>query len=189
MNFSWVSCKFYCPQQKHESPHTSIYILDVMGELSCKLHKNENNTCISLYQIFVSKLYGNILKYYKSNFYMQSLDTRRRVFQQLLSQSWEALPPLGTWCSPLCCEIIMEPWYGLGVWFSLWIRICPQVNAKTLWNLCTETPCVNAMQYNILFQNFWRNELCHTAVFLTQNDSGLLYSWQSLKQIKCIAWN
>ena len=35
-----------------------------MGKLSSKLDKNENNTDISLHQIYLSKLHENILKYY-----------------------------------------------------------------------------------------------------------------------------
>ena len=41
-----------------------IIYRDVMGKLSSKLHKTENNTDISLNQIYLPKLYENILKYY-----------------------------------------------------------------------------------------------------------------------------
>ena len=36
-----------------------------MSVLLSKIHKKENNTDISLYQIYLSKLYENILKYYR----------------------------------------------------------------------------------------------------------------------------
>ena len=39
-----------------------------MGKLSFKLHKTENNTAVSLYQIHFKKLHENIFKYDKSNF-------------------------------------------------------------------------------------------------------------------------
>ena len=35
-----------------------------MSKLTCKLHKTENNTDISLYQMYLPKLHENILKYY-----------------------------------------------------------------------------------------------------------------------------
>ena len=40
-----------------------------MIKLSSKLRRNENNTDISLYQIYLPKLYENILKYYKLNLF------------------------------------------------------------------------------------------------------------------------
>ena len=36
-----------------------------MGQLSCKLLKNKNNTGISLNQTYLPKLEENILKYYR----------------------------------------------------------------------------------------------------------------------------
>ena len=45
----------------HVNPY--LYTLDVMSKLSCKLSKNENNTDISLYQIYLPTLYENNLKY------------------------------------------------------------------------------------------------------------------------------
>ena len=36
-----------------------------MGQLSSELRINENNTDISLYQIYLPKLYEYILKYYR----------------------------------------------------------------------------------------------------------------------------
>ena len=42
-----------------------------MGKLSSKLHRNENNTDISFYQIYLPKLYESILKYYRLNLFKE----------------------------------------------------------------------------------------------------------------------
>ena len=42
-----------------------------MGKLSSKLRKNENNTDISFYQIYLPKLYENIFKYYRLNLFKE----------------------------------------------------------------------------------------------------------------------
>ena len=42
-----------------------------MVKLSSKLRKNENNIEISLYQIYLSKLNKNILKYYRLNLFKE----------------------------------------------------------------------------------------------------------------------
>ena len=43
----------------------------MMGKPSSKLHKNENTTDITLYQIYLIKLHENILKYYRFNLFKQ----------------------------------------------------------------------------------------------------------------------
>ena len=48
-----------------------LYIQGVIDELSSKLHKNGNNYDISLYQIYLPKLYENILKYYRLNLFKE----------------------------------------------------------------------------------------------------------------------
>ena len=40
-----------------------------MSKLLSKLHKNENNTDISFYQIYLLGLHENILKYYRLNLF------------------------------------------------------------------------------------------------------------------------
>ncbi len=42
-----------------------------MSKLSSKLRKNENNTDISFYQIYLPKLHKNILKYYRLNLFKE----------------------------------------------------------------------------------------------------------------------
>ena len=42
-----------------------------MAKLSSKLWKNENNTDISLYRIYLPKLHENILKYYRLNLFKE----------------------------------------------------------------------------------------------------------------------
>ena len=50
----------------------AINIHGTVGELWSKLHKkNKNDTNISLYQIYLPKLHGNILKYYESNLFKE----------------------------------------------------------------------------------------------------------------------
>ena len=41
------------------------YIQGAMGRLLTKLHKNEKNTDISLYEIYLPKFHINVLKYYR----------------------------------------------------------------------------------------------------------------------------
>ena len=43
----------------------------VIGKLSSKFHKNENNIDISLYQIYLPKLHENILKYLRLNLFKE----------------------------------------------------------------------------------------------------------------------
>ena len=45
----------------------------MMGKLLSKLCKNENNTDISLYLIYLPKLHENILKYYRLNLFKESI--------------------------------------------------------------------------------------------------------------------
>ena len=42
-------------------------IQGAIGKLPSKLHKNENSTDLSLYQIYLQKLHENIWKYYRLN--------------------------------------------------------------------------------------------------------------------------
>ena len=59
-----------------------IYIYSIMGELSSKLRKNEDDTEISLYWIYLLKLHKNILKYYRSNFSKKSPMTLTAAFRR-----------------------------------------------------------------------------------------------------------
>ena len=52
---------------KESGNNWCLYFQSLMGKLSFKLHKNERNTDISLYQLHLPKLYKNILKYYRLN--------------------------------------------------------------------------------------------------------------------------
>ena len=45
--------------------------MGAMSKLSSKLCKNKNNTDISLYQMYQSKLYENILKCYRLNLFKE----------------------------------------------------------------------------------------------------------------------
>ena len=47
----------------------SCEMWDVMGRLSSALHKNENNTDIPFYLVYLRKLHENILKYYWLNLF------------------------------------------------------------------------------------------------------------------------
>ena len=42
-----------------------------MGKLPSKLCKNENNTDILIYQLYLPKLHENIVKYYKLNLFRE----------------------------------------------------------------------------------------------------------------------
>ena len=46
-----------------------IYILGAMGKLSSKLHKNENNTGVSLFQIYLPIIHENILKHFRLDWF------------------------------------------------------------------------------------------------------------------------
>ena len=50
-----------------------LYILQgaIMDKLPSKFYKNENNTDISLYQLYLSKLNENILKYERWNLFKE----------------------------------------------------------------------------------------------------------------------
>ena len=57
--------------------------LAAMGKLSSKLRKKENNTDISLYQIYLLKLHENILEYYTLNSFKKSLLDSTTVYRQI----------------------------------------------------------------------------------------------------------
>ena len=48
-----------------------MYVKGAMGKLTSKLHKNENYTEISLYQIYQPKLHENIKKFYRLNLFKE----------------------------------------------------------------------------------------------------------------------
>ena len=51
--------------------HTYTHSQGAIGKFLSKLCKNENNTNISLYQIYLPKLQENILKYYRFNLFKE----------------------------------------------------------------------------------------------------------------------
>ena len=56
----------------------------VIGKLSSKLHKNENNTDILLYQIYLPKLHKNILKNCRLNFFKEIATSSNQGLQTTL---------------------------------------------------------------------------------------------------------
>ena len=55
-----------------------------MGKLLSKLHKNENKTDNSLYQIYLLNLQKNILKYYRLNLFKEIAIGFNHSFQMTL---------------------------------------------------------------------------------------------------------
>ena len=57
-----------------------------MGKLLSKLYKNEKNTDISFYQIYLPKLHKNIFKYYRLNLFKEiTIDFNHDLLMTLVS--------------------------------------------------------------------------------------------------------
>ena len=61
-----------------------VCVPDVTDKLSSKLRQNKNNTNSSLYQIYLPKLHGNFLKYYRLDLFKEITIDFNHGFQTTL---------------------------------------------------------------------------------------------------------